>query len=222
MDAGMNELEHEELRNALGAFALDAVPPIEMRRIERHVATCAECAHEVRLLREASAELAWMPSPEDAGDLVERISATLPGRPRRVLTRIAVGVAAVSVALAGVLGTALVRERDRNNDLVKVVAAAERPIRLAAQNGFSGRGTVYLGHGRAALILEAMPDAGRGRSYQLWAIKGNKPVSMTIVSGHGRVERAFTWQGGADEYALTIEPAGGSPVPTSDPVLAGT
>jgi anti-sigma-K factor RskA len=217
----MNELEHEQLRSALGAFALNAMEPLEMRRIERHVATCAECAHEVGLLREASAELAWLPSPEDADDLVERISSALPRRPRRVVTRIAVGVAAVSVAVAGLLGSALVRERDRNNDLVRVVATADRPIRLAAQNGFEGRGSVYLSHGRAALILDAMPDPGHGRSYQLCAIKGTKPVSMTVVGGHGRIERAFAWNGRADEFALTIEPAGGSPVPTSNPVLAG-
>jgi len=217
----MNEIEHEELRSALGAFALNAMPPLEMQRIEHHVATCTECAHEVGLLRETSAELAWLPSPENADDLVDRISSALPRRSRRVVTRIAVGVAAVSVALAGVLGTALVRERGRNNDLVRVVAAAERPVHLAAQKGFAGRGTVYIGHGRAALILDAMPDPGHGRSYQLWAINGTKPVSMTVVSGHGRVERAFIWTGRADEFALTIEPAGGSPVPTSDPVLAG-
>jgi hypothetical protein len=217
----MNELEHEELRSALGAFTLNAAPPLEMRRLERHIATCAECALEVRLLREASTELAWLPSPEDADDLVERISSALPRRPRRVVTRIAVGVAAVSVALAGLLGSALVRERDRSNDLVRVVATADRPIRLAAQKGFEGRGSVYLSHGRAALILDAMPDPGHGRSYQLWAIKGTKPVSMTVVAGHGRIERAFPWKGRADEFALTIEPAGGSPVPTSIPVLAG-
>lgn len=217
----MNEREHEELRSSLGAVVLNAVPEPEMRRLEQHLAGCAECANEVRLLREAATELAWLPRPEDASELVERISSSLPRRPRRIATRTAVAIAAVAVAVAGFAGAALVRERSRNGDLVRVVASADRTVRLAAADGFGGRGTLYLSRSRAVLVLDGMPDPGRGRAYQLWAIRGAEPISMTVVHGHRRIDHVFAWTGRADRFAVTIEPVGGSPVPTSNPVLAG-
>jgi len=215
----MNERDHEEVRSFLGAYALNAVPQPELQRVEHHIATCGECRHELDLLRAATTELAWLPPPEDAGDLVDRISSALPRRPRRTATRVAVGIAAGSVALAGFLGTALVRERTDSGNLVRVVATADRVVRLAPQKGFDGKGSVYINHGRAAVILDKMPDAGRGRAYQLWAIRESKPRSMAVLTGRGRIERAFTWNAGADEFAITIEPVDGSPVPTSEPVL---
>ena len=221
MERRVNQREHDDLKSLLGAYALDAVPPDEMRRLEDHLASCPECTHEMNLLRQASAQLAWLHPPEDPGDLVDRIASALPRRSRRVVTRAAVAVAAVAVVAAGLLGGALVRERGRNTDLVHVVASADRAVTLQARKGFSGRGRVYLARDRAALVLDHVPDAGRGRAYQLWAIRDAKPVSMVVVGGTGHIEQAFGWTGRADAFAITIEPLGGSPVPTSNPVLTG-
>jgi anti-sigma-K factor RskA len=221
MERYVNQREHENVKSLLGAYALDAVPAGEMRRLAEHIASCDECAHEVDLLRQASAQLAWLAPAEDPGELVDRITSSLPRRSRRVVTRAAVAVAAVAVIAAGLLGGAFVRERGRNTDLVHVVATAGRTVTLQAQKGFAGRGRVYVAQGRAALVLDHVPDAGRGRAYQLWAIRDAKPVSMVVVDGHGHIERAFRWSGRAEQFAITIEPVGGSPVPTSAPVLAG-
>jgi hypothetical protein len=115
-----------------------------------------------------------------------------------------------------------VRERSRSNDLAAVVAESRRSVRLSGQGGFEGLGALYVSEGRAALVLDDVPPPGRGRSYQLWAITGEKPTSMTVVGGEDRIVRLFDWSGRADSFAVTIEPAGGSPVPTSDPVLTGS
>jgi anti-sigma-K factor RskA len=221
----MNERElreHEELQSLLGAFALNATDALEARRIERHLATCDDCANEVRLLRETTAELAWLSEPADAGDLVERISQRLPARRRHLVSRVSAGIAAVAVAAAGFLGVSLVRERDMNARLEYVLASATRRVPLGPQGGFQGRGVLHIASGKAALVLDHLPDAGRGRTYQLWGIDGAKPASMTVVDGTGRVVRLFDWTGTAEQFAITIEPAGGSPVPTTDPVLLGT
>lgn len=219
----MTDGSHAEVQSLLGAFVLNAVTVTEQRMVQRHIESCAECAREVALLREASAELAWLPAPEDADELVERISAALPPRPRRSVVRALAALAAVAVVAAGFLGGMLVRERSRSNDLAAVVAEAARSVRMRPQaSGFEGSGTLFLTDKRAALVLEDVPGPGRGRSYQLWAISGDKPTSMAVMDGEGRVVRLFEWSGRADTFAVTIEPAGGSPVPTSDPVLAGT
>lgn len=217
----MNEQDHEELRTLLGAFALNATSAPEARRVERHIESCDECAHEVALLRESASALAWLPEPADTDDLVERISRSLPPRPRRVVMRAVVGIAAVAVAVAGFLGARLVHERTVNDQLADVLADASRRVPLRPQSGFEGRGVLSLASGRAALVLEDLPDPGRGRTYQLWAIAGTKPRSVVLVGGAGRVVRLFEWTGLDDSFALTIEPSGGSPVPTSDPVLLG-
>jgi anti-sigma-K factor RskA len=182
---------------------------------------CEDCANEVRLLRSTTAELAWLSEPASTGDLVDRISRKLPARRRRLVTRISAGVAAVAVAGAGFLGVSLMRERAENAQLADVLADASRRITLGPQGGFQAHGVLHIASGKAALILEDLPDAGRGRTYQLWAITGARPRSMTVVDGTGRVVHVFDWKGVADRFAVTIEPAGGSPVPTTDPVLAG-
>ena len=218
----MDEREHNELRSLLGAYALNATEAVEARRIERHLQNCDDCANEVRALRDTAAELSWLSEPEDAGDLVDRIAQRLPARRRRVVTRISAAVAAVAVIAAGLLGAGLVRERRENASLEDVLAAATDRITLGPQGGFGGHGVLHLAPGKAALVLDDLPGAGRDRVYQLWAIEGSKPSSMTVVDGTGRVVRLFDWTGSADRFAVTIEPSGGSPVPTTAPVLAGS
>ena len=71
--------------------------------------------------------------------------------------------------------------------------------------------------------LKPVPD---GQAYQLWFIKDGKPVpSVTFKpgpDGHARVERIPVPEGGAlSAAAVTVEPEGGSPQPTSPIVLVG-
>lgn len=221
MEPDVSDLEHRELQTLLGAFALDATSELERRRVERHLQSCVDCAREVRLLRDAASELAWLPDFQDADDLVTRMAESLPKRPRRVLTWVSVGVAAGSLAAAGFLGTGLVRERVRNTAVQSVLAEATRRVQLDSQRGFAGHGVLHFAGDKAVLVLEDLPDLGRDRSYQLWAIEGTTPRSATVLEATGRVVHLFAWSGKADRFALTIEPSSGSPAPTTDPVLAG-
>lgn len=216
----MNEKEHEELRTLVGAYALNATDALERRRIERHLPTCDDCTNEVRMLRETAAELSWLPRPEEAGTVVEDIERRIPSRRRPVASRLSLAVAAVAVVAAGVFGGLFVNQRNENARFADVLASAVDQARLRPQGGFEGRGVLHVAKGQAALILEDLPPAGRDRAYQLWAIKGDKPRSLAVIDATGRVVQLLDYEGAADRFALTIEPAGGSPVPTSDPVLA--
>ncbi len=217
----MNTAQHEEIRESLGAFALNATETLEHRRIEGHLEECDDCANEVRLLREASAELAWLSEPADAGDLAQRLLTSLPSRRRSMTVRAMAGVAAVAVVVSGALGASLLHQRSINAELTEVLAAASRRVSLEPQGGFVGHGVLHVASGKAALVLDELPDAGRGRTYQLWALTGATPSSMAVVGGTGRIVHLFDWKGSGDRFAVTIEPDGGSPVPTSDPVLLG-
>ncbi len=218
----MNAKEHEQIESLLGAFVLNALDPLEYRRVSKHLSSCTGCANEVALLQGPAAELAMLPGPEsDADELVDRITAALPWRPTRVMTRLTAGIAAVAIAIAGFLGVSLMQERNDRRELTDILAVAERIVELRAEPGFDGEGKLYLAGDRAALVLERIPDPGRGKSYQLWSVAGTKPTSMTVVGGGERVVDLLEWNGRADVFAVTIEPAGGSPVPTTDPVLQG-
>ena len=66
-----------------------------------------------------------------------------------------------------------------------------------------------------------------GKVYQLWFIQGGKPVpSVTFTAepdGHAMVENiAMPAGGGITHAAVTMEPTGGSPAPTSPVMLLGT
>lgn len=214
------EEQHEELRSLLGAYVLNAVDEIEHRRVERHLRTCEACASEARLLGAPVGELALLPElPDDADELIEKITAALPWRPRKVLMRLSAGIAAVAVAAAGFLGLALRDERARQDRIATVIAGAERSVAFDGQGGFDGTGRLYLAGGQAVLALDDMPAPGQERAWQLWALTSGEPTSMSVIEGEDRIVHLFEWEGRATAFAVTIEPAGGSPVPTSDPVL---
>ena len=217
----MNENEHNDLRSLIGAYALDATDALERRRIERHLPSCEDCSNEVRMLRETAAELAWLPDPEEASSVVADIGRRVPSRPRRMTSRISLAVAAVAVVVAGVFGGLFVNERNENARFADVLASAVHQTKLGPQGGFEGHGVLHIAKDEAALVLEDLPPAGRDRAYQLWAIEGTTPRSLAVIEATGRVVQVLDYSGSADRFALTIEPAGGSPVPTSDPVLVG-
>jgi anti-sigma factor RsiW len=89
----------------------------------------------------------------------------------------------------------------------------------AGASGFaalSANGTGYL-------VLTDLPAAPAGQTYQAWYISIGGPSSAGLVSvdRDGFAVMALPFQNGADLVALTLEPAGGSPQPTSDPIVAG-
>ena len=81
---------------------------------------------------------------------------------------------------------------------------------------------VTLEDDRAILVVENMPPVPEDKIYQVWVIEddvpkpsglfepGQDPVAVVVV---------HPMEGG-DVVAVTVEPEGGSPKPTSDPLLA--
>lgn len=110
-----------------------------------------------------------------------------------------------------------------------LASAAVYPVRLAATDAGSGLApaTAFVDPARSTAALVAnLPEPAEGRDYQLWSIGDGAPVSEGIVDvGAGglavhwvervpAVESIHTW-------AVSLEPAGGSPQPTGPIVLAG-
>ncbi len=74
---------------------------------------------------------------------------------------------------------------------------------------------------RAILVVEDMPSMPDDRTGQVWVIRDEKPEPSGLLepSGNMAATAITTNLRGADAIAVTVEPAGGSDEPTSDPVL---
>ena len=74
---------------------------------------------------------------------------------------------------------------------------------------------------RAVLVVEDMPPMPEGRTGQVWVIRDEKPEPSGLLepSGNMAATAITTPLNNADAIAVTVEPAGGSDEPTSDPVL---
>jgi anti-sigma-K factor RskA len=96
----------------------------------------------------------------------------------------------------------------------------------AAGGRGSGRVLVDATSGEAAVVLAGLGPAPAGKTYELWVIRGDRapePAGL-LAAGDGpvaaraeRVERPAE----VTAFAVSIEPAGGSPSPTGPIVLAG-
>ena len=110
-------------------------------------------------------------------------------------------------------------EAERNLVLVNLVTAPD--------NGPSMQFFWNVKTGRGVLHAVGLKPAEAGRIYQLWLIKDGKPVPSRIFNT-GANNRGLQWgielptaTTGVTAVAITVEPAGGSPAPTTTPFLVG-
>jgi anti-sigma-K factor RskA len=172
------------------------------------------------------------------------------GGGRSRMTPVLVTLLAASLILAAALGVGLRKAQDEldgvRSDLATAQAAVENRERqlntmLDAGNGLlvailkdpraSQQGVqVYWNVNERKGMLNAfgLAPAPAGREYQLWLIRDGKPVSSRVFNstadGRALVENLDLPESaaGVTVVAITVEPAGGSPQPTSTPILAGT
>jgi anti-sigma-K factor RskA len=87
-------------------------------------------------------------------------------------------------------------------------------------------GRVYWSRSRGTTFIAAnLPPLDAGRVYQLWFVTTGPPVSAALVTpdAAGRFETVVPSPAGIEPtaFALTVEPAGGSPGPTGAMLLVG-
>lgn len=228
-----------DLHDLLVPYALDALDPHERSRFENHLDQCDVCRSELTgfhatsvRLAEASAEL---PPASLRTDVLARARSTAQERPivtslvqrsraRRTLPRLAVA-ASVLVAAVGVGG--YVAERDRAEDLraeserMTAIMTAEDATMVAApvETGGDLRIMRSDAHDAAVVIGSSLRALDDDHTYQLWVMNNGKPRSAGFLSaGSGMVYAQGV--GKADGYAVTIEPVGGSDLPTTPPIAS--
>ncbi|MER6512872.1 anti-sigma factor [Nonomuraea sp. NPDC001636] len=169
-----------------GAYALDAIDDeAELRRFERHLAGCAECAQEIIGFAETAARLGVAVAAEPPSGLRARVLAEIeqvrqlppalsPAAPSRRVWRVAwrpwlaaVSVAAALAVVAG-LGVSTLQARQelaqarRAEQRIAAVLGADDARTVTAPAGpptagagRGGRGTVVLSRSQGALVFWA-------------------------------------------------------------------
>ena len=112
-------------------------------------------------------------------------------------------------------------ERARNAEVSAILANGHPIARL---EGPGGSGSVVAADDGRTVVTAHLPALASGRVYQLWLIEGNNaPVSagtFTVdATGTGQIVLASANTGST--FAVTDEPEGGSPGPTTPVLVAG-
>lgn len=108
--------------------------------------------------------------------------------------------------------------------IAEVLAADDASLATATgEDGVSGRVVASVSRGEAVIVTDGLDPAPATQIYQLWIIdqSGATPAGLFDTDVDGRAIELVT--GDLDDrvvIGVTLEPEGGSPQPTSDPVLA--
>jgi anti-sigma-K factor RskA len=81
---------------------------------------------------------------------------------------------------------------------------------------------MILDNDRAVLMAEDMPPVPEDKTFQIWVIQNNVPKPGGLFESREEwvVTSVEIPVNGADTIAVTVEPEGGSPQPTTEPMLA--
>ncbi|HEY3724790.1 MAG TPA: anti-sigma factor [Acidimicrobiia bacterium] len=238
------ERDPEELRELLGAYALDALDPDERAQVDELLLADASARAELHELEHAAAwlghaslrppESAWQAIAarmDDDGAVVATPVAPEPQSSARALRRPQwaprwlVAAAVVAVLLFGTAGViALVGGGTSSRSPSAAFQAAEqnpkaRTVILRSTDGRYSAPVAVLPDGIGYLSTAAMPTAAAGRDLQVWSITPEGPVSIGLVHG-GDVHR-FRVAPATTRLAVTSEPKGGSIAPTGNPIVSG-
>lgn len=229
------------LHTLVGAYALNALSADEHDEFEQHLATCSPCRAELAELQATTARLSdasWQtPPPEMKARLLDAIASTPQDRPLIVTPtgsrwrRMGPALLATAAALALVVSLgAFFVERGRVADLERHQAAVasvlsapdveEQAARL--DNGGTVRVLFSPSLDQAVVAMHDLPPLDAAHSYQMWRIHRGGPDSEAVMSGEdaaGSVTRLLSGVDDKDAIAVTVEPAGGSAAPTTEPIV---
>ncbi|MCD4523882.1 anti-sigma factor domain-containing protein [Nocardioides sp. cx-173] len=219
-----------------GAYAVDALDDLERAQFERHLAECETCRAEVRSLREATAMLAQAVRQEPPAGLRDRVLAgidtvrplppVVPAPEQRRRRRLPLLLAAAAVAAVVGIGAVAAWQPWDDDTSQGTPSAAERVRQAPDAETFTQRvdgATVTLVRSaqlnQAVISAEGLPELDESQVYEMWLLHDGLMVPAGIMEGESGELELEGDPATAQGAGITVEPAGGSPEPSSDPVL---
>jgi anti-sigma-K factor RskA len=235
---------HQELKELLGAYALNALDNDERRDMDAHLSACRSCSEELGEHLETLATLTQDDDDVPAG-VWHRIAGSLEEVPpvqmlmakparRWVPTRLGFALGAAAIIVFAIMGTRLVQQERRldsfataisSKSLHRLAEAAEsdpRAVLLSLQSPDKATfaRVVVLPDGSAYLTADNLEQLPPEKTYQLWALRGDERISLGVLGTDPKVS-AFRTVTGVSGFAITVESAGGVPITTNNPVVFG-
>ena len=243
--------DHAAWEESVGAYVLRALPEDEEVAFEAHLAGCPICRDQVEDLRVATESLALLAPPvappdnlrarvmqvveQEAALLraagpeadIPRVAPQAPRAKRRGFSldwlgrpAFALPAAVLLLAIGAIAGLA---GGDRGSD------PGTRSVRAEVNEQAAPNARVHLqmADGSATLVAENLPEPPRGRVYQVWVKRPDidpEPTS-TLFMPRSDGSAAAAVPGsmeGVEAVLVSHEPPGGSPRPTSQPILQVT
>lgn len=239
-DARGGRDDRDRAAELLGAWAVDAVDPEERALVERVLEQDQQLRAEADELQRVTDRLAASLAADPPASLRESVLGAISTEPhsvpqaephaesppRRWVWALA-AAAAVCLAIGGWWGISAlnqdgISEQEQYTAVEQVLQdpdaqhfTAELPEQGSLEIALAADGT-------GVLTGQRVPTPGDQRAYQLWTIDGDAaPASHGLVEIHdGRVLMPLDGVPDGAVVALTVEPAGGSEQPTTDPILA--
>jgi len=172
------------------------------------------------------------PAPEERSATRFRTPRPAPGRASRGRLPSVASLAVAAAAVAAVLGVNLVHANNQISSLQHATpASAAAALRVPGHKVVdleSGRHVelarfVVVPTGQGYLLKSNLPTLSSAKTYQLWGIINGRAISLGLL-GQDPHGAAFTLGGSShpSKLGITVEPAGGSVVPTGTMLAAGT
>ena len=236
----------DDVMELLTAYALDALEPEETIRVIQLLQEQPELRRTLAKLRATADALPYaLPEATPPLELRQRTLDRALGRVQMAppivadagqrLRRwvIALGlVALIALVAAGIAWQQLASARaeiaslrQRQQQLAETVA---RSVSLVKLQGDTGQGSVVRTPNGSLVFAANLPPLPEDRVYQLWLIEGQEaPVSGGTFTVDAQGNALVSLRPGAplpsaNTFAVTNEPAGGSPGPTTPPLIAGS
>ncbi|GAA1159127.1 anti-sigma factor [Nocardioides aquiterrae] len=220
-----------------GAYAVDALDDLERAAFERHLAECAECRDEVESLREAAGLISETTTAEPPAELRDRVLAGIggirplppevpaPAAPRRRTPRLLLAAAAAAVIVGGGV---VAWQQPWSGSSQTQITAEQRVLQASDAKrtslDFPGGASATVVRsdslGQAVIVTEDMPPPPAGKVYELWLNqpdRGMVPAGLMPIASDQTVLLSGD-AATATAAGITVEPAGGSSEPTSEPI----
>jgi anti-sigma-K factor RskA len=225
------EGEAAELRAHLASCDRHAEDARELGRVAASLPALADPAPPPPALRarlldavaaEATTGAGGTRAPASISSARVRRAAQAPARLTRIPPVWGALAAVLVLAVAGLLAWNIALQAGGDNDAQRFAEAGPSVTRLDPR-GAPGAGYVvhFPEDDSAVLVAEGFRPL-EGQSYQMWRLTDGEPASLGLMQVHddGTGTAVFAYDADVDDtFAITIEPAGGSALPTSSPIF---
>jgi len=219
----------EELQPEYGAYALGSAENPERIEIAEHLARhCPNCRPGVRRAMEAVAAMSGAVKPVDPPKrLRRRVVSMVSPNPKRSWAMIiapwaVAGVLAIALISVGLPGWLHPNDSAR---LGQALSILNDPTTKDVSFGEpAARGRVFVSPQKGVVFIAAhLPALGAHRIFEMWVIptQGN-PIPAGLFRGEEDASAIYVRPGpvtNAAAIAVTVEPEGGSPQPTTTPFI---